>query len=592
VERIRTAFFYVRLLTIGGKRLDLAWIRRIRRPVAGCAALILPLVFSLTAFAQIVTPLPDTSDGSTASVYVSMDSWVYPAFSRLQALGYADSAFAGLRPWTRKACLNILEETQKKIERAPDSPGNEEATELFNALSAEFRDEITDYDPGGQNLYGNLDRLYSRQQYMSGATVNDSYHFGQTLVNDSGRPYQQGYNQYSGLQAHAQYVRFALDVRGEIQNAPGRAAYPLAAEQMIALTDQIPQPPDIPAPAVNDFRLLNANLSFNIANWDFSVGKSEDWWGPDQGSAMAWSTNAEPIYALRINRTEPLMIPILSKFLGPFRFEGLFGELQQIYPRNPWVHAEKINFKPTPNLEFGFSRVVVFAGEDTVPLTFGSFWHSFTSFQNVPSSEKFSRNDPGARHSSFDFSYRLPFVRNWLTLYTDSIVHDDVSPIDAPRHAAVNPGIYLSHFPGAPKLDLRVEAANTAVSNPQRNFLGQYFYWEVVYRQVYTNKGYLFGSWIGRESKGGQAWLTYWLNPESRLILGYRNAKASANFITGGTTQNDFNVQAIVRVKQDLELNAFAQYERWTIPILKPGPQNQFTGSVQLTWYPKLSIRR
>ena len=548
-----------------------------------------------TASAPLVSlsaPLPDDTGGISGSVYVAMDSWIYPAFARLQALGYADTAFEGLRPWTRKSCLHILQETEGKIAAVPDSPANEEATQLFAALSNEFRNDVTTYDPGGRNLYGIVDRLYTRQQYMSGTPVNDSYHLGQTLVNDDGRPYEGGYNQYTGFQAHAQYVRFALDVRGEVQHAPGRAAYPLPVYQLFANVDEEPLQPALPLSSLNAFRLLDANLSFNIANHSISVGKSEDWWGPGQGSATAWSTNAEPIYALRINRTDPLIIPLLSKVLGPFRYEAIFGELKQQYPRDPWVHAEKIQFKPTQNLEFGFSRIVVFAGEGHVPLTFGSFWRSFSSFQNVTVADKFSRNDPGARHSSFDFSYRLPFVRNWLTLYTDSIVHDDVSPIDAPRHAIVNPGLYLSHVPGLPKLDVRVEAVDSAAAVGDRNNKGEYFYWETVYTHVYTNKGSLFGSWIGREGKGGQAWVSYWLNPQSKLVLGYRNAKVEQDFVTGGTTQNDFNAQAILRLKKDLELNAFAQYERRNIPILQPGPQNQFTGSVQLTWYPKLTVRR
>ncbi len=567
-------------------------------PGACLAAPTLSLVLLLAGFnpveasALAAPALPDASQSITGSVYVAMDSWIYPAFSRLQALGYADTAFQGLRPWTRKSCLRILMAMQDKIVAAPDSPANAEAVSLFNALSQEFRDDLITYTQGRGNLAGTLDRVYSRQQYMSGTPVNDSYHLGQTLVNDDGRPYQGGYNQYSGFQGHAQYVRFALDVRGELQHAPGRGAYSADVEQLFANVDLNPVQPAVPVPSMNTFRLLDANLSFNLANHSISVGKSEDWWGPGQGSAMAWSTNAEPIFALRINRTEPLMIPLVSRLLGPFRYEGIFGELKQQYPRDPWVHAEKVQFKPTENLEFGFSRVVVFAGEGHVPLTFGSFWHSFSSFQNVTPAEKLSRTDPGARHSSFDFSYRLPYLRNWLTLYTDSIVHDDVSPIDAPRHAAINPGLYLSHVPGLPKLDLRVEGVDSAADVGNRNIRGQYFYWETVYHQVYTNKGNLFGSWIGREGKGGQAWLSYWLNPQSRLVLGYRHAKVENDFIPGGTTQNDFNGQAIVRLKKDLELNAFAQYERWTIPVLKPGPQNQFTGSVQLTWYPRLMARR
>ena len=65
--------------------------------------------------------------------------------------------------------------------------------------------------------------------------------------------------------------------------------------------------------------------------------------------------------------------------------------------------------------------------------------HSFFSFQNVSNAEKLSRDDPGACFGTFDFTYRLPFLRRWVTLYTDSLVHDDVSPISAPRRSGVRP---------------------------------------------------------------------------------------------------------------------------------------------------------
>ena len=50
---------------------------------------------------------PATSS-NYGSVYVPLDSWVYPAFERLFSLGYADSAYLGMRPWTRTSCLQIL----------------------------------------------------------------------------------------------------------------------------------------------------------------------------------------------------------------------------------------------------------------------------------------------------------------------------------------------------------------------------------------------------------------------------------------------------------------------------------------------------
>src|SRR5260370_16624760 len=34
------------------------------------------------------------------STYVPIDSWIYPALDRLQALGYINYSYGGLRPWT------------------------------------------------------------------------------------------------------------------------------------------------------------------------------------------------------------------------------------------------------------------------------------------------------------------------------------------------------------------------------------------------------------------------------------------------------------------------------------------------------------
>ncbi len=515
-------------------------------------------------------------------VYMPLDSWIYPAFERLFSLGYADSAYLDMRPWTRTSCLQILQETYPKLQ---DAPQDKEAWEIFQALALEFGLEAGRATPRAE-----VRNVYTRNMYIHGPPINDSLHFGQTLINDYGRPYQQGFMALDGFTVWAEGYHFSLDVRGEYQHAPGRAAYSESVQELIAQVDNTPLVAPEAVPTTNVFRLINANFAASVANNEFSVGKVEDWWGPTQAGSMALSNNAEPIYGLRINRVVPLRIPLVSNVLGPFRYEGLFGSLKgHRYPNAPWVQAQKFSFKPTRDLEFGFSRVVIFAGKDHVPLTFGSFWNSFTSFSNVSLAQKESRNDPGFRSSSFDFTWRLPWMQKWLTLYTDSIVHDDVSPVAAPRRAAVNPGLYLSHLPKLPHVDLRAEAVSTDPVSANAGQGGQFIYYEFEYPDGYTNKDNLLGSWIGRQGKGGQAWLTDWLSPKEYIQLGYRNAKVSKTFIPGGTTQNDISVKAVLRLKEDLELNAFGQVEWWKVPALASGLQHDFTGSIQLTYFPKLS---
>ena len=45
----------------------------------------------------------------------------------------------------------------------------------------------------------------------------------------------------------------------------------------------------------------------------------------------------------------------------------------------------------------------------------------------------------------------------------------------------------------------------------------------------------------------------------------------------------------IKRFGKDIEANVTVQYERWNIPLLKPGAQSDVTAFGQVTWYPHRS---
>lgn len=468
---------------------------------------------------------------------------------------------------------------------------NAEALAIYTAVLQELQPDIK--TAGGWAVHSTLESTYERAMGIGGTPLNDSFHIGQTIINNYGRPYEQGFNDYTGFSARSTSGPFALYVRGEYQHAPSATGYSPALAQTLANIDGVPDVPQSTIPAgpiasQNYFRLIEANLSATVWNYDISIGKSDVWDGPAMGGAFDWSNNAQNIYSFRINRIEPFHIPLLSDVMGPVRYEFLVGALQgHTYPISPWVHMEKFAFNPSANFEYGFSRTVIWGGVGHEPVTLGTFWNSFTSFQNVSVATKFSRNDPGARFSTFDYTYRIPFLRRWLTQYTDSESHDDVTPVSAPRRAGIRTGLYLTRFPGAPKFDLRAEAVYTDVSTSVSQG-GSFMYIETVQRQGYTNQGNIFGDWIGRESKGGQAWLTYHISPDEMMQISYRNAKAAKDFIPLGTTQNLFTASYVKRIRPQVELNAWLQYERWKAPVYKPGAQNDVTTNVQVTWYPEL----
>jgi hypothetical protein len=545
------------------------------------------------------------------SPYIPVDSWAYPAVLRLYSLGFMDTVYLGMRPWTRASVDHMLEEAGARIEDADAGPATDEAQELYEALM-----RLLHNDAQGPCLAhkGNtqVESVYSITRAISGTPLRDSFHLGSTIINDYGRPYENGFNNYSGASGYASAGRFLLYVRGEFQGAPSAAGYSSALAQALASIDgttdylntNTPIPlslqatiPAGPLAVVTNGRVVEAYVSAQYLKHVFSFGKQDDWMGPGQGGAFAYSNNAENIYAFHINRIEPLQIPLLSRITGPFRYEFLVGPLKgHTYPIDPWVHIEKISFRPTENLEFGFERTVIWGGKDHEPINIRSFLRSFFSLAAPTPAVKNSPQDPGARFGAFDFSYRLPFFRNWLTLYTDMEAHDDVSPISDPPRACYRPGLYLSHLPGIPKLDLRLEAVNTDSSTYQSQG-GSFQYWETIQRQGYTNAGQIFGDWIGREDKGGQGWMTYHLSGDEWVQVGVRHQKAAKDFIPGGTTLNDINFQAVKRIGKDFEINGNFAYEHWKAPIYPTGapvyPATQQTvtsTTIQLTWFPERKI--
>ncbi len=541
------------------------------------------------AYQAYETPeLPNDHYGST---YIPVDSWVVPAMTRLYSMGYVDTMFLGMRPWTRRSVLHMLQDSQNDIEQ----DGNPEAVGILNDVLQELEAEVPTGDTPRGAVFG-LYSGYTRLMWIGGPVLRDSYHLGEAINNDYGRPYATGFNNYTGFSSVNEWGRFSLYVRGEYQHAPATTGYPLATAVALSNTDAIPyvgtdtNQATIPAGqigAYNPFRLVEANLSFHLLGHEISGGKSDAWLGPAQGGALAWSNNAENIYSFRINRVEPLHIPLVSRVLGPLRYDFFYGSLKgHTYPNSPYVHSEMFSFRPTNNFEFGFQRTIIFGGQGHAPVTLHTFLKGFFSLSDTTAAEKVSREDPGARFSDFNFSYRLPFVRRYATFYVDSIAHDDVTPISAPRRAAFRTGLYLSQLPRLPKMDFRVEAVTT---DPPvgRSIFGSFNYYEIIQRQGYTNKGQIMGDWIGREAKGGQAWLTYHWNAQESLQVEYLNKKNARDF-NGGTTQNQFKVEVVKRLRPQLELDAWAQYERWKAPVYKTGGQSDTIVSGQLTWYPRL----
>jgi len=535
-----------------------------------------------------------------ASPYVPLDSWVYPALDRLAGLGLIDSGFAGLRPWTRRECMRQLSEAEDKLTGGE----NTEAQKLVDALEREFRSESEAKGDGDDGGAFRLESIYSRTEHISGMPLTDGYDFGQTQINDFGRPYGEGWNTVNGFSAYTTAGPWVVYARGEVQSAPSIPAFPLSTRQVIASQDLLPLPPGTPQPGITQAALLDTYVGLMFSNWQISFGRQSISWGPGDGGSLTLSTNAQPIDMFRVSRTTPLKLPGILGWLGPVRTEfflgrlagyefifsplGLVGQWRQALPDQPFIHGQNISFKPTRNFEFGFYRTTIFSGEG-YPFTAHSL---IASLFDTGNSVAGSTNKPGKRTSGLDVSYRLPGLRNWATIYADGLTYDEYSPIAYPTWSAWHSGLYFSHFPKLSKLDLRVEGVYTDVPKIGGTNEPGTFYFNGTWRSGYTNDGNILGSWVGRGGQGAQAWSNYWFGARNRLQFNFRHEKVSQEFIPGGGTLTDVGVRGDYWVRSNLSLSSSVQYERWLFPVIQPNGSRNVTAAVEIKFVPQKLFQR
>ncbi|MGA3127222.1 MAG: capsule assembly Wzi family protein [Candidatus Korobacteraceae bacterium] len=521
----------------------------------------------------LLTALSVSAMAHAGSVYVPVDSWVYPATERLAALTGASTEVMGMRPWTRAQFARLLERAREREQKG-------EAAKLQEALEREFTPELnSDVERMA------LESTYVRSTQIGGTPLRDSYHFGQTIVNDFGRPYGQGFNAISGASGYVQERAGLIYVRGEYQHGASlRSPSPATIAELAAIDRELSSTTELSqgGPEVNNPRLLDTYVGVSFSHFTGTLGKQSLWWGPATGGAMHYSNNIEPIWMARLTNDVPYKIPILGKV----RLDMFYGKLQgHTYEPQVWIHGEKISLQPFKSVEFGFTRTVVFLGVN-YPFSFNRLWKSYFSVGDNNYTAQ-PQNNPGDRQGGVDFSWKLPKIP--VTLYSDGYCDDDPSPLAAPTRSAFHPGLYIAQFPGAlAKLDLRVEGAYTASENPS---LPNYFnYWKGDYRDGYTNKGLLIGdAVVGRAGVSWQAWSSYWISPRSKVQVGYLNHYLSPQYMKGGGTQNSFRTSSNILLKRTLEVELGVQSERIVLPLLtgSRAPQYDMSGWFGVKYNPE-----
>jgi membrane-associated phospholipid phosphatase len=525
---------------------------------------------------------------------VPLDSWVYPAFERLAGLRAINLQIMGVKPWTRIECARLAEEAEETLQQG-QVLNREEAIRLQTQLAEEFAYEINLLS-GGRNFTANLESVYARGVSISGPALTDSFHFGQTVSYDFGRPFRRGMNGQIGGAFSAEAGPLVVYLRAEYQHAPSAPALSSAVINTITSVDrasssQVPLGPFAP---INRLQILDGYVGANLGNWQITLGPQSLSWTPAPGGSMILSENAEPINMVRLVNPEPTVLPSLLRYFGPVRIDQFFGRLQgHPYVPRPFEYGQKISMKPLSFLELGFARTVTIGGQGSGnPLTSQLLFQSFFGIHNNQLGSV-----PGDAHTEMDWTFYVPGVRNYLVLYGDAYADDDILPIKNPPKNPWRPGVYVTRFPGLPNLDLHVDSVSTeqpgltydagwAPGDLINN--GLLNYWNTGYPDGYTNAGNLIGNSVGREGRAFETWLTYWISPENSLQFFYKRSSVSAQFIPGGGAWEDYSIRNEVHLHSGFYVKSQVQFENIShYPILFAGPAKNITANLEIGFSPR-----
>ena len=538
-------------------------------------------------------------DDRTGSVYVPMDSWVYPTLERLSTLGLIPTQSVSIRPWTRQECRRQVREAKDLLFGfgSMDTEVTEATRNEAERLLPELEHELK--EPDGQAT-AVLDEVYVREGTIVGPALTDGYHFGQTWWNDYGRPLGRGASTIAGYRLRIQSGRFFFASRQEAQSDPGLPAVTQAQANLFNKLDNVPFiipfiNPNITAgaliqqqpaqPAFLRTRPLELYAGVAFGGNQLTFGKEEIYWGPTTLGPWSFSTNAEPTYNLRLVSTRPHPFPLVPSW-GSYRFDLVFGKLSgHHHPARPFYNGQKLEVTFGSLLEMSITRWAILFGQGHA-MTVHNLKNNLFSANSPNLGEFGDPVDPGDRKAGFDFRLHVPGLSNLMTIYADGYSDDEVNPLQAPRRVPWAPGIYLARLPKLPHADFRLEMASSEELSQDEG--GTRFFINDQYIDGNTNKGFLLGNAVGRDARAFEGRLGWWFSARTRVEAGYRQSKISETFLPGGGTVSDGFVNATY-AHREWTLGVFVQGERFLVPSYLAGSQSNGSARVQVTWTPHKS---
>ncbi len=304
-------------------------------------------------FIAMLSLWPSVVRASTYVVYIPLDSPIYDELDTLNGLGVLDTYLSEIKPISRVEAARLTLEAEKNL--TASERYNALGDSIVRALRSELREEVGWLENNAEDdqptMIQPLQRveaqyIFSRgeQRFWDTGTGAGGIHAveGTPLLPDNdGIPTATGSNEV---------VRWNLwGGFGGFLTAYGEPAVTGPLTHDLADTER--------------FRLLDGEGVVSLSNAALSFGQQEMQWGTGHFASLSQGNNAAPFPALRLQNIHPTQLPSILRYLGQFRYQFFFGQLDSDrYFAHPWIDGQIFAFKPLPTFEFGFTHTIAFGG--------------------------------------------------------------------------------------------------------------------------------------------------------------------------------------------------------------------------------------
>jgi hypothetical protein len=404
------------------------------------------------------------------STNVPLDHWSYAAVDKLANYGLIDSAMLTIRPISRIEMARHIGQAMHRLKQEHDPPSV--LTAIMDRLTREFECELI--------LIGVLEG-WSGESFVK--PVEDPYvkylyaDHEPDIENVRGDRFRQGSNYRAGFASRGAFFDlFAFYLHPEYVDSTEQDA---------------------------DADLIEGYGKIMVGPLEVEVGKDSLWWGPGWNGSILMSNNAAPFSLVKITNPQPMQLPWILRGLGPFRAEWFLAELEEdrAIPEAK-LSGIRVNFKPSPLLEFGASRVVQFGGRGVPRVDPFDYVKMFLS-----SSEQAENN----QLAGFDASLLLPLRDNPLLrsvkLYVDAAGEDEAGGL--PSKWGYLCGLQVNDILRTGRTDLRFEYTDT---HP-------FFYIHNLYASGYTFKDRVIGHYVGTDARDMFVQVSHYLTDDMLLDI-------------------------------------------------------------------------